>query len=95
MGVARGPGPPSGSSKRPSISRIQSRSPVAASRQTVASSGPRCSWVKRRPSATENEDQPGPTRAVQSGSGGVVLRAAEAAGIPRQTFHRLMRKHGI
>ena len=28
-------------------------------------------------------------------SGGVVLRAAEAAGIPRQTFHRLMRKHGL
>jgi two-component system response regulator AtoC len=28
-------------------------------------------------------------------AGGVVLRAAESAGIPRQTFHRLMRKHGL
>ncbi len=29
------------------------------------------------------------------GADGVVLRAAEAAQIPRQTFHRLMKKHGI
>lgn len=28
-------------------------------------------------------------------SSGVVLRAAEQAEIPRQTFHRLMRKHGL
>jgi DNA-binding NtrC family response regulator len=28
-------------------------------------------------------------------SAGVVLRAAEQAEIPRQTFHRLMRKHGL
>ena len=26
---------------------------------------------------------------------GVVSRAADRAGVPRQTFHRLIRKHGL
>ena len=34
-------------------------------------------------------------RTKLEGANGVVLHAAESAEIPRQTFHRLMRKHGI
>jgi transcriptional regulator of acetoin/glycerol metabolism len=33
--------------------------------------------------------------AVLSREGGVVARAAERAGVPRQTFFRLIRKHGL
>jgi DNA-binding NtrC family response regulator len=33
--------------------------------------------------------------AILDANGGVVTRAAQAAGIPRQTFHRLMSKHGL
>jgi DNA-binding NtrC family response regulator len=34
-------------------------------------------------------------KAKLDAAGGVVLHAAESANIPRQTFHRLMRKHGL
>jgi len=33
--------------------------------------------------------------AVLAKHGGVVARAAEQAGVPRQTFFRLIRKHGL
>ena len=33
--------------------------------------------------------------AVLAREGGVVARAAEKAGVPRQTFFRLIRKHGL
>ena len=41
------------------------------------------------------EGDTGSLEVALESTGGVVLRAAEAAEIPRQTFHRLMRKHGI
>jgi DNA-binding NtrC family response regulator len=33
--------------------------------------------------------------ALLAREGGVIARAAERAGVPRQTFHRLIRKHGL
>ena len=48
---------------------------MAASKETTASSAPRCSWVKIRPPTTAIDDQPGPTRLRQRAFGGVRLHS--------------------